>query len=138
MIILKNYLDNKNRKMIKNDCPSNKIINPKTGRCILKSGLIAKKLIFNIINDSITYNKKNNKINIGLITKDELLKLVEYNFVIITDGCSLFNKFYKIMIASNNKKYPFIVILYDNQEKLIIALFENEKEADKYYFSLYK
>jgi len=42
------------------------------------------------------------------------------------------------MIASNNKKYPFIVILYDNQENLTIALFENEKEADKYYFSLYK
>lgn len=121
--------------MIINNCPSDKIINPKTGRCILKSGLIAKKLIFSIINDSINYNKKNDKIIIGLLTKDELFNLVKSHFFIIADSCSLFNKYYKIMIDTNNKKYPFIIILYDYEKILTIALFENEKEANKFYFT---
>jgi len=120
--------------MIINNCPSDKIMNPKTGRCVLKSGLIAKKLIFSIINDSITYNKKVDKINIGLLTKDELFNLVKSNFFIIADGCSQFNNFYKIMIDSNNRKYPFIIILYDYEKVLTIALFQNEKEANKYYY----
>jgi|TARA_Y100000389_G_scaffold196124_1_gene228515 hypothetical protein len=29
----------------KKECPDNKIINPKTGRCVLKTGAIGKKLL---------------------------------------------------------------------------------------------
>ena len=31
----------------KKECPENKIVNPKTGRCVLKTGAIGKKLLKN-------------------------------------------------------------------------------------------
>jgi len=44
------------------NCPSNKILNPITNRCVLRSGLIGKKILKNHIN-KIT-SSKCNKINL--------------------------------------------------------------------------
>ncbi len=150
MIILVNYLNNFYYcyyilKMIIKICSDDKIYNPKTGRCVLKSGIIGQRLlkeskidelIIGKINEMISNNKKIDKINIGILYEiNQINKIIESSFNIITSGCSMFNKNYKIMFEIKDKKFSFGIIFYEVNNYMTIALFNTEKEANKYYYN---
>ena len=92
------------------NCPSNKILNPTTNRCVLKSGLIGKKLLKSYLNNKcnkIKLNWENNSCYIDsllvalFINKDKFINKID-------DICDILN--------NDNFRMTFNMTKFDKQQ----------------------
>ena len=125
------------------NCPSNKILNPITNRCVLRSGLIGKKILKNHIN-KIT-SSKCNKINLQwennscyvdsllvalFINKDEFIKKYLLNAPINNYGLCELNLIGKKIREVLNNIYDYI---NNPNEKRGITCYNLRLLLNKYY-----